>query len=166
MSRVHPGWIRGAGYFLAILGFYLLLASKLNLTEFVAGLGVAGAGTFLCLWLRSNLQRSFRLPPGWAWIFLRRIPAKAFLDCGWVFLSLWRYLIFRKPIEGRLISLPFEPGGEDAVSAARRALVLSLVSLTPNTVSISIDREKRVLLIHQLVPTGEKPGRGDEKWPL
>ncbi len=99
-------------------------------------------------------------------IFFRRIPLKLFSDCAWVLLALGRYFFFREPIEGKLLPVPFDPGGKDPASAARRALVLALVSLTPNTVSIMIDGEKGRLLIHQLQDTGAEPGDGDEKWPI
>ncbi len=157
---------KAAVHFFIFLLLYLLLAGKASITEFIAGAAVALAAAAAAFWVRSNAGLSFRFKAGWVWILLRRLPWRAAADCGWVFLALWRYAVHREGIEGKFRIVPFDPGGEDAASAARRAIVLAAVSLTPNTLSISIDREKRQLLIHQLMETGKEPGGGDREWPL
>ena len=166
MKKARPNWIRGSVCYSSIFAFYLVLSSKITPSEVAAAFGVAGAGTGLYFWLRSRIDVPFRFKGEWLGIIVRRIPLKIFSDCGWVLLALWRYAAYRSPIEGRIVSVPFDPGGEDAFSAARRALVLALVSLTPNTVSITVDREKQTILVHQLVATGEKPGGNDREWPI
>jgi multisubunit Na+/H+ antiporter MnhE subunit len=55
-----------------------------------------------------------------------------------------------KPPEDRLQRIPFDPGGDDAVSAARRALVVAGTSASPNSVVIDADAEHGVLIVHRL----------------
>lgn len=160
--QVFPTGIRFFFFFFV----YLLLAAKVTLTEVIAGVCVAGVVTASFIWLRAKARLRFTFKPSWFWLLLRKVTLKAITDCGWVFLALWRYAIYRKPIQGKLWSIPFDAGGDDIVSASRRALVLGMVSLTPNTLSIVIKREKGVLLLHQLVDTGKNPGEGDWKWPI
>ncbi len=145
---------------------YIVLAAKVTFMEVIAGACVAAVVTVSFSWLRSKAQLRFRFKPSWMWLLLRRVSWKAITDCGWVFLALWRYAIHRKPIQGKLWSIPFDAGGDDRKSASRRALVLAMVSITPNTLSIAIDQKKGFLLLHQLVGTGKEPGQGDQKWPI
>jgi multisubunit Na+/H+ antiporter MnhE subunit len=145
---------------------FLVLAAKLTVTEVIAGLCVAVVVITSSKWIRAKARLRFRVKPGWTRLLFKRVAVKTVTDCGWVFLALWRYAIHRKPIQGRLWSIPFEPGGEDDESASRRALVLAMVSITPNTLAIAIDRKKGVLILHQLVYTGKEPGQGDQKWPI
>ncbi len=145
---------------------YIVLAAKVTLTEVIAGLCVAAVVTASFKWLRSKAQLRFGLKPSWMWLLLRRVAWNAITDCGWVFLALWRYAIHRKPIQGKLCSIPIDAGSDDRKSASRRALVLAMVSITPNTLSIAIDQKKGFLLLHQLVDTGKEPGQGDQKWPI
>ena len=87
-------------------------------------------------------------------------------DCGVVGAALARVLLKREKIEGAFRTIPFDVGGNDPESAARRALVMAGACLTPNTYVVAIDAEKGQLLMHQLVPSAEPPGGGDREWPL
>ena len=52
------------------------------------------------------------------------------------------------------------------MSNARRALVVAGVSLAAEHYVIAVDRERNVLIVHQLIPSQEPPGHGDREWPL
>ena len=69
------------------------------------------------------------------------------------------------PPAGEYRDITFHPGGDDPVSAARRALVVLGVSLSPNTFVVAVDRERGLLRIHQLVPSAQPSGE-DKEWPL
>jgi len=55
-----------------------------------------------------------------------------------------------KPPEDRLQRIPFDPGGDGAVSAARRALAVAGTSAAPNSVVVDADAEHGVLIVHLL----------------
>ncbi len=73
-------------------------------------------------------------------------------DTATVFAALWRHLFTSDRVQGAWRALPYEAGGDDPRSAARRALVTAAISATPNTYVVGIDRETNVMLVHQLVP--------------
>jgi hypothetical protein len=49
--------------------------------------------------------------------------------------------------------MPFDAGGSDAASAARRALAIAYNTMPPNFVVLSIDLAKRVMVVHQIEPS-------------
>lgn len=49
-------------------------------------------------------------------------------------------------------AVPFEVGGDDPKSAGRRALAVTLTTITPNSIVLGIVRDQRLMLYHQLVP--------------
>jgi hypothetical protein len=70
----------------------------------------------------------------------------------------------RHQATGALQDIPFEVGGQTPQAAARRALVLTGVSVAPNTIAICVEPEKGFLRVHQLVFRRETPA--DREWPL
>jgi multisubunit Na+/H+ antiporter MnhE subunit len=63
--------------------------------------------------------------------------------------ALVRVLRGRAPAD-RLEEIPFDPGGDDARSAAARALTVASTSAAPNSIVVDVDRERGVLLVHRL----------------
>jgi hypothetical protein len=49
--------------------------------------------------------------------------------------------------------VPFDSGGDDPESAARRALAIMYTTIPPNFVVVGIDRKKNLMLVHQVSPT-------------
>lgn len=146
-------------------GLYLLFASKLAGSEVVVGFAAAAlAATGATLTSRAARQR-FRARVRWL-LLLGRLPGRILTDCGMVGLALWRRLARRKTVKGKFRTIPFDPGGQDALSTVRRALVTAGISLAPNTYVVAIDRRRRVLLVHQLIPSARLTGKGDREWPL
>lgn len=155
------GLLYGAGWWLGFLPLYLLLAGSLDWQEIIAG-AVLSALAALALTVTHRAGK-LHFQPRLRWIkYFRRLPGQVLADCGLVGAALLR----REKIESAFRTIPFDPGGEDAESAARRALVVAGASLAPNTYVVVIDTERGQLLMHQLVPTAQPPGRGDPEWPL
>src|SRR6185312_389145 len=61
----------------------------------------------------------------------------------------------RRPARGRVRAIPFRHGGDSPDGVGRRALAEGLGSFAPNTIVIGVDDERNLLLVHQLVVTGE-----------
>jgi multisubunit Na+/H+ antiporter MnhE subunit len=153
------------GWWAALFGLYFILAAKLQWQEAVVGAAAAAlAATAATVPARTG---GLHFQPRWPWLRpLARLPGRVLADCGVVGLALWRRLVQRRAPAGGFRSIPFDPGGDDAVSAARRALVTAGISLAPNTYVVAFDRRRGLILIHQLVPTARPPGGGDREWPL
>lgn len=159
-------WLRyGMGCWLAFVPLYLLLAGSLSWQELIAAVILSGvsalAVTMTCRAGHLHFQ------PRWHWLrHFRHLPAKVLADCLIVAAALARALLKREQIEGAFRTIPFDPGGDDPESAARRALVLAGACVAPNTYVVAVDVERGQLLLHQLVPSAQPPGAGSTEWPL
>ena len=56
------------------------------------------------------------------------------------------------PRRSRLKVVPFDGGGDDLNGSARRTLAISYSTISPNTIVLGIDRERNLLLLHEMVP--------------
>jgi hypothetical protein len=154
-----------AGWWVGFVLTYLLLAGSLQGAELVAAIVLAGLAALAMTAARKAGHLHFE--PRLRWLaLLGRLPGRVFADCGLVGAALWRALVRRQTIEGVFRTLPFDAGGDDPVSAARRALVTAGVCLAPNTYVVAIDFRRGFLLVHQLIPSAQPPGGGDREWPL
>lgn len=84
---------------------------------------------------------------GQAW----RLP-KLIVTGTWEVLAvLARQVLLRRPADSLLYSVPFDAGDDhDDDSAFRRALAIAYTTATPNFVIVGIDREKGLLVYHQI----------------
>ena len=158
-SRIVRLVLTGALFF----GAYLLLVLQVSADELLAGALVGSVAAGLLEAIRAQTQLEFRLRIAWFGVLLRRVPGQAWADC----VLLARGLFARQLPVGELRAVPFDgERGEPNEAAGRRALVVVGASLSPNSVVIAVDAASRRLLVHQLVPTAQPPGGGDELWPL
>jgi hypothetical protein len=61
-----------------------------------------------------------------------------------------RQIFLGKPADSLFHSVRFEVGGDDDESAFRRALAIAYTTATPNFVIVDIDRERGLLVYHQI----------------
>jgi hypothetical protein len=141
-------------WWLALFGVWLLLVPQRSVAEIVAGAVVAALATLLAeaaqdiglIHLRPRLHWLRELP---------RLPISVLRDCGKLAGALERQVFGGRPVVGRFRRVRFESGGDEPHEAARRALETFRVSLPPNSYVVGIDPEANLMLIHELVPTGE-----------
>lgn len=154
-----------AGVWLALAGVYLLVVGAPGWGEVSASLAVALPATVAMRAVAGGLPSGFA--PRVAWLGrLAGLPGRALRDCGVVLGAIARGVASGRGVSGAFRAVPFDPGGEDARSEARRAIVVAAASVAPNGYVVAIDREAGRVLFHQLVPTPGPPGRGDREWPL
>lgn len=146
--------------FLMILWF--LLVEKLKVSELIAGALAAAVGTMFSSLVRSRSPYSFRPRARWL-LGLWRLPLRAALDVGVLAAALWRRLVLRRPVGSAFRAVPFRATGESAEEAAGRAITVGAASFAPNTYVLGVDRERGVILVHQLVP---EPGDRKSADPL
>ena len=139
-----------------LVGLYLLLVvDSIDMAELVTGAVAAAVGATAATIVRSQRLVSFRPRLRWA-LGLWRLPLQAVLDTGLLVAVLWRRLVLRRPVSGSFYAVPLRAGGGDSEAAARRAVAKSVGSFAPNTYVLDVDRERELILVHQLVP---KPDR-------
>ena len=140
-----------------LTGLYLLLVvDSIDVSELVMGIVAAAVGATAATAVRSQRLVSFRPRLRWA-LGLWRLPPQAVLDTGVLIVVLWRRLVMRRSVGGSFRAVPFRAAGEDSEAAARRAIAKGVGSFAPNTYILDIDRERELILVHQLVPEPDQP---------
>ena len=142
------------GFFLLywIAGFlaWVLFTATLQLWELLFG---AAAAVFVAIGAevaRSAGAAEFR--PKLSWILEGwRLPWYLVQGCAQILWVMFKDLV--KPEPSVLRSVVYDAGGEDAESAARRALTVTYTTMPPNFVILDVEREKRALIVHQVTET-------------
>jgi hypothetical protein len=140
MSHAGPeggGGRRGAaiawlGWWLVSAAVYLVLVDTVVLPELVTGAVIAVIGATAATLVRA--QRRVVIRPRARWLVALWRPVASYPRDLW---TVTRALAQREPVRGKLYALPFEPGVDDARSAARRVLGPSAGSFAPNTFDLS-----------------------------
>jgi multisubunit Na+/H+ antiporter MnhE subunit len=136
-------------------GLWLLLAGSVHPQELVAALLVGVAVAVVGVLVRSVVDhRPVRLA---AYLpTLGRQYLGALRDSWTLTLALLRRPVGRVP-SGRVRSVPFEFGEPTADAVGRRVLATLGTSLQPNTYVLGFDRDRGVILVHELVPDDGEP---------
>jgi multisubunit Na+/H+ antiporter MnhE subunit len=149
-------WLVTAG---VLFAFWLLLIDTIEEAQLWTGLVAAVLGATGSELVRA--QGIARVSPRRPALLLRAwrpfvtIPRDLALLCREAALG----LLGRRRPSGRLRALPFDPGSGEPPDRARFAAAEMAGSFSPNTFVIGIDPEEHVILVHQLVPDEEHPGK-------
>jgi hypothetical protein len=81
-----------------------------------------------------------------------RLGLDLFVDSARLTAALFRHVVLRRPVRGRLRAARYRATAASPQAAGRRALTEWLGSLGPNRYVVGIDRERDVVLVHELVP--------------
>jgi multisubunit Na+/H+ antiporter MnhE subunit len=131
---------------------WLLLTTTTDPLEMAAGAIAAAIAATVAELVRIQDLQAIRVRPRWL-LRARVLPRFALADTSTLFAALWRHLLFRRPVKGAFLALPFDPGDEDdPYAAGRRALITAAITITPNTYVVGIDAGRKLILVHQLVP--------------
>jgi multisubunit Na+/H+ antiporter MnhE subunit len=152
----HPGAVRAwLIWWVLLVGLWLALVDTVVVPELVAGAVAAAIAATGAVLVRR--QRLVLLRPRAAWAIgaLREI-ARFGPDLVPLATALWRRGVRRADERGRLVEVPYGAVAEnDPEAAAHRVLTEAIGSFAPNSIVVDIDRERRVLLAHELVATGD-----------
>jgi len=131
-----------------MFGFWLLLVDNFKLGDVLLGAAAALVSAAAATLLEAAIFGRFaphltEIAQGW------RIPWYV-VDETWEIFAVLAKTALGKPAASLLRSVRFDPGGDDAHSAGRRALAVALSTAPPNFVAIGIDRQNRKLIFHQV----------------
>jgi hypothetical protein len=132
---------------------YLALVDTRQHPELVLGSVVAAAAASAALGVRSSRPLRGLLDPSVLRVVLRAAPGFV-TESAMILGFLVARLAGRAP-RGRFRTAPFRAGGNGRRDVARRALSEAVGSLGPNTIVIGIDRDRDLILVHQLVRRDE-----------
>lgn len=129
-----------------MFGLWLLLVDNFKRGEMLLGVAMALVAALAAAVVKAENFARFaphvgELTQTW------RIPWYLVEGTWQIFGVLARHLFTRPP--SLIASMRFDPGGDDAHSAARRALAVALMTVPPNTVVVGIDRKKQRLILHE-----------------
>jgi hypothetical protein len=155
-----PAWLRralvwGTGW-VAAGAFYLLLIDTTDLPELLVGAGAAMIAATAFLLGREQYAVAETIRLGW----LRRLARPLFKvpgDVVTVSAAALRQLVRPRAACGRFRVARFRCGEDEALQISRHALAESAGSFAPNTIIVGVDRDRELILAHQLKPKG-----GDE----
>ena len=140
------GWL-GAG------ALYWLLIDITDLPELIVGAGAAVlAATGLEL-AREQQVAGESVRPRWlvrAYRPLLKIPS----DIAHVSAAAIVQLVRREPTVGEFRAVRFRCGEDEVLESGRCGLAEGLGSLAPNTIIVGVDRERELILAHQLRRSG------------
>jgi multisubunit Na+/H+ antiporter MnhE subunit len=158
-SRAALAWILVA---IALFAFWMLLVDTREAPQVYAGLAVAALGATGSELVRRQRVAGARLRVRWlarAYRPLLSVPrdlVRLGLVLRGTFANHWLAKAPR-PAPGRFRALAFDPGSGGPDDVGREALAEIAGSFSPNTFVVGLDRERGLLLVHQLVPETERP---------
>ena len=131
---------------------WVLVTSTFRGSELVAGAVAAVLSAAAVEAVRERERFLFR--PRLRWMRRAgRIPVRIVTDTWLLAVALVRHVTGTRPVRGAFVVVPFRHGDDaDPEDSARRALVVTGLSIAPNSVVVGIDADRDELLVHQLVP--------------
>ena len=151
----HPGAVRAWLVWWALLAaLWLALVDTVATPELVAGTVAAAIAATGAVIVRS--QRRVLLRPRAAWVRHAAGPLRRTVtDLRPLAVALWRRGIRRADEHGAIVEVPYAAVELDPEATAHRVFTQALGSLAPNALVTGVDADRRVLLVHELVPTGD-----------
>lgn len=147
LARRVGGWLT---WWVLLMSFWVILDNSIATDELLAGAGAAAIGAFLAELVTYQAATRLRLRIEWAAPALR-IPREVARDTGIVFAALYRRLARGVEPPSGFRELPVRYGDDTAAGQTRRALLVGGTSVAPNSFVLGIDRDRDVMVIHQLV---------------
>ncbi len=135
-----------AAQFALLLFFWFLYTASFQFWEVLVGVGAAALAATGSEAVRAlSFARFF---PYRRWILMAwRLPV-AVLRGTWVVAKTFFGRTLRGLPAGRLCTVRFDPGGDDAPSATRRALAVMFTTFSPDSIVVFIDRRAGLMLVH------------------
>lgn len=149
-GRIVKAIILSSIEFVVLVGLWMLFVSQLQVSEFVAGIGAAALGALGDGIVKSKRFAKFRPRAEWLWLFTWE-PWYVLTGSGATFRAIAKRLAGKKS-DALFRVVPFRPGGDDPESAARLALAIAAISISPETIVVGVDRERGLMLIHLIAP--------------
>lgn len=145
-------------WWVLLMSLWVILDNSLASDELLAGAGAAALGACLAEVASYQAATRFRMRIEWL-VPALSLPAQVVRDTVIVFAALWRRLARGEEPASGFRELPVRYGSDTAEGKTRRALYVGGQSVAPNTFALGIDRDRDVMIVHQLVVTrGEAAG--------
>jgi multisubunit Na+/H+ antiporter MnhE subunit len=139
-------------WWVVLMSLWVILDNSIASDELLAGAGAAALGA--CLAEAASYQAATRFRMRIEWLIpALSLPGQVVRDTVIVFGALWRRLARGQEPASGFRELPVRYGSNTAEGKTRRALYVGGQSVAPNTFALGIDRDRDVMIVHQLVVT-------------
>ncbi|HET6145222.1 MAG TPA: Na+/H+ antiporter subunit E [Candidatus Acidoferrales bacterium] len=129
---------------------WLVFANSLGWREQLIGALMAALGTYFTRIFATETEVNFKFR--WRDVAqVIHIPELLFSDAWILLVAIKRELLGQKTASG-ILSVRFRCGGLDSASRGRRALVITLLTLTPNNLVLGISSDTQLLFFHTVIP--------------
>jgi multisubunit Na+/H+ antiporter MnhE subunit len=133
------------------MSFWVIMDDSVALDELLAGAGAAALGATLAELAGHQSGLRLRIRIEWFSPALR-LPAQVARDTWIVFAALWRRLAHGEEPSGGFRAVPVRAAGDSDEDRTRRVLLIWQRSVAPNSFALGLDRDRNVMIVHQLVP--------------
>lgn len=145
-------------WWIGLFWFWLLLVGEWDRIELVAAACAAIVCTGLAEFARTSAGLRFRVPLAWI-VRAKGVPLAIVVDFGIVMWVLVRAILRRERPHGLFRVKEFTVTEDDPTAFGTRAWVTLSANYSPNAYVIDIDCDRRLVLLHDLVPreSSEEP---------
>jgi multisubunit Na+/H+ antiporter MnhE subunit len=147
LARRAGAWLT---WWILLMSFWVILDDSIATDELLAGAGAAVLAAFLAELVTYQAAARVRMRAEW----LARVislPGQVAQDTVTVFGALGRRLARGEEPPSGFRTLPVRYGDDTAEGKTRRALLIGSRSVAPNSIALGIDKDRDVMVIHQLV---------------
>jgi hypothetical protein len=139
-------------WWVLLMSLWVIVDYSIAPDELLAGAGAAALAALLAEFVGYQAAARMRMRIGWAAHALR-LPGQVTRDTVIVFAALWRRLARGEEPPSGFRELPARYGDDSTAGKTRRALLVGGRSVAPNSFVLGIDKDRDVMVTHQLVVT-------------
>jgi multisubunit Na+/H+ antiporter MnhE subunit len=142
-------------WWVLLMAFWVILDYSVATDELLAGAAAAALGALLAELAGHQAAARLRMRAGWVPRALS-LPGQVARDTMIVFTALWRRLAHGTQPASGFREMPVRYGDDTVEGRTRRLLLIGARSVAPNSFALGIDKDRDVMVVHQLVvPEGE-----------
>ena len=141
-------------WWVLMMAFWVAIDDSINFDELLAGAGAAALAALLAELVSYQAATRFRMRVEWL-VPALKLPGEVVRDMVVVYGALWRRLVRDEQPPSAIIELPARFGDDSPEGVTRRVLLIAGTSVAPNTFVLGLDSGTNVMVVHQLVASGE-----------
>jgi multisubunit Na+/H+ antiporter MnhE subunit len=129
---------------------WLIFADSYGIREGIVGAVSAAASTHLVALFIARTKDHYKIQARHLMPMIH-VPGKLFGD-AWVLLVAIKRRLTQQKLGGGIVSVPFHAGANDGFSRARRALAVTYLTFTPNSLVLGISKDADLMSFHTVIP--------------
>ena len=137
-------------WWILLMSFWVMIDDSVNTDELLAGAGAAALAALFADLVTHQAATRFRMRIRWLAPALS-LPGQVVRDLVIVYAALGRRLVHGEQPPSAFLERPARCGDDTPAGLTRRTLLVGGTSVAPNTFALGIDRERDVMVVHQLV---------------